>query len=294
MEDLIEKAIIFAAKAHGGQTRKGTNIPYITHPYAVGMYLLKAKCSEEVIAAGILHDTLEDTDTTFEELAAAFGVRVANLVAAASENDKSLPWEARKQQTIDHLKQASLEEIQVITADKLHNLRSIRADLHLHGNEIWERFKRGKREQHWYYAGIVKALTARNLRFRLIRELREEVEVVFGSLEMLTEEEIDLLFSCTYLHISEEIREELAARHLISLAESVIREAEKIYRNQHELTTYELVTAKLEDLHSRGIKFETNSEGPFILASFCIALQNKMQWSDQELYKHFKRNAARL
>src|SRR5690606_28198760 len=129
------------------------------------------------------------------------------------------------------------------------------------------------------YAGIVKALTARNLRFRLIRELREEVEVVFGSLEMLTEEEIDLLFSCAYLHISEEIREELAARHLISLAESVIREAEKIYRNQHELTTYELVTAKLEDLHSRGIKFETNSEGPFILASFCIALQNKMQWS---------------
>ncbi len=64
----IEKAIIFAAKAHRNQTRKGTDIPYITHPFAVGMYLQKANCSEEVIAAGILHDTLEDTETTYNDL----------------------------------------------------------------------------------------------------------------------------------------------------------------------------------------------------------------------------------
>ena len=86
--DKIETAMIFAAKAHKNQTRKGTDIPYITHPFAVGMLLQKEKCSEEVIAAGILHDTLEDTETTFKDLTEAFGVHVANLVLAASEKDR--------------------------------------------------------------------------------------------------------------------------------------------------------------------------------------------------------------
>ena len=86
------------------------------------MLLQKAKCSEEVIAAGILHDTLEDTETTFKDLTEEFGVHVANLVQAASENDKNLPWEERKQHTIDMLKDASLEEIQVIVGTNYHNL----------------------------------------------------------------------------------------------------------------------------------------------------------------------------
>lgn len=106
--ELIEKAIVFATMAHGNQKRKGTNIPYITHPYAVGMYLQKANCSPEVVAAGILHDTLEDTETTFYELKEIFGEKVANLVKAASENDKSLLWEERKRLTIEMLKDATL------------------------------------------------------------------------------------------------------------------------------------------------------------------------------------------
>ena len=109
--DKVETAIIFAAKAHNDQKRKGTDIPYITHPFAVGMLLQKEKCSDEVIAAGILHDTLEDTETTFKDLTEEFGIQIANLVLAASENDKSLRWEIRKQHTIDMLKNASLGEI---------------------------------------------------------------------------------------------------------------------------------------------------------------------------------------
>lgn len=182
--ELIEKAIVFATMAHGNQKRKGTNIPYITHPYAVGMYLQKANCSPEVVAAGILHDTLEDTETTFYELKEIFGEKVANLVKAASENDKSLPWEERKQLTIEMLKDATLEEIQVIVADKLHDIRSIGEDLHQFGEAFWKRFKRGKRDQHWYYASIVKALSSRKSEFYLIRELEEEVMKVFGSLEV--------------------------------------------------------------------------------------------------------------
>lgn len=179
---IVERAIIFAAKAHEGQMRKLTDIPYITHPFSVGMLLQKANCSDEVIAAGILHDTLEDTSTTYEELTEHFGAHIANLVVAASEPDKSLPWEERKQHTIDRLKGAYLEEVQVITADKLHNLRSIRADLEVEGEKIWGRFKRGKRAQHWYFSSIVNELSIRKKEFNLIQELEKEVIAVFESL----------------------------------------------------------------------------------------------------------------
>lgn len=179
----IEKAINFAAKAHRNQKRKGTDIPYITHPFAVGMYLQKANCSEEVIAAGILHDTLEDTETTYNGLKEVFGDHIANLVLAASENDKSLPWEIRKQHTIEALKEASIEEVQVIVADKLHNLKSIRTDLSENGDSIWQRFNRGKRDQHWYYASIVSALYNRKIQCLMIDELEKEVIAVFGSLD---------------------------------------------------------------------------------------------------------------
>ena len=82
------------------------------------------------------------------------------------------------------LKDASLEEIQVIVADKFHNLKSIRTDLNLNGDIIWQRFNRGKREQHWYYASIVKALSSRKREFKMIDELEGEVKEVFGCLDI--------------------------------------------------------------------------------------------------------------
>ena len=77
-----------------------------------------------------------------------------------------------------------LEEIQVIVADKYHNLKSIQNDLQLHGESIWQRFNRGKRDQHWYYASIVKALSPRKKEFKVIDELEGVVKEVFGSLEI--------------------------------------------------------------------------------------------------------------
>lgn len=177
--NLVEKALIFAAKAHHGQVRKGTDIPYITHPVAVGMILQKASCSDEVVAAGILHDTLEDTETTYDDLVSAFGAYVADLVVAASETDKTLSWEDRKRQTISMLKHTTTEEMHVIVADKLHNLQSIHHDLKTYGPEIWDRFNRGKNEQHWYYRSIIDALLSRTNEFKLIETLNEEVHKVF-------------------------------------------------------------------------------------------------------------------
>ncbi|WP_348775036.1 HD domain-containing protein [Psychrobacillus sp. NEAU-3TGS] len=285
---IIEKAINFAAKAHDGQTRKSTDIPYISHPFAVGMILQQSKCSDEVIAAGILHDILEDTSVTTEELSKHFGDIVTKLVEAASEPDKSLPWKERKQHTINALKSAIIEEIQVITADKLHNLKSIRADIELQGEVVWDRFNRGKRDQHWYYSNIVKALTHRKKEFKLIGKLEKEVIAVFGSTKLISIKEISILFSCAY-GIHDLMWKTLEDHGLTKLVQDISKEADRIYRNDYDATSL-----KLEDLSRRGIEFQKNSDGPFILAGFCIAFQKNMDWTDDELFQHFKRNQKDL
>jgi len=145
------------------------------------MILQKANCSEDVIAAGLLHDILEDTETSFEELVTQFGLRIANLVLVASEEDKSLSWEKRKQHTIDSLSQTTIDETHIIVADKLHNIRSIRIDIEKSGEQVWERFNRGKADQYWYYSSIVNALTSRKKECKLIAELENEVNLVFHS-----------------------------------------------------------------------------------------------------------------
>ncbi|CAM4092064.1 HD domain-containing protein [Lederbergia lenta] len=178
--NLIEKATQFAAIKHEGQYRKATKIPYITHPFAVGMILQQEGYGEEIIAAGLLHDTMEDTDTTKEELLQEFGEGVLNLVMAATEQDRSMSWEERKQATVNGLALKTPEQIAVIVADKIHNLRSIRADLDKYGEEIWSRFNRGKQEQAWYYTSIVKAITPFEKEVPFIRKLSIEMDDLFS------------------------------------------------------------------------------------------------------------------
>ena len=107
----ILKAAEFAVRAHMKQVRKGTDIPYVVHPLGVGRILSENKCPDECIIAGILHDTLEDTDITYEDLKEEFGVEVADIVKGASEPDKSDTWENRKKHTIEYLKTPILEFI---------------------------------------------------------------------------------------------------------------------------------------------------------------------------------------
>lgn len=176
---LVERAIEFAAHAHRKQVRKGTKIPYISHPFAVGMMLQRAGCPEEVVAAGILHDTLEDTSATSDQLLKKFGPVVLEIVQGCSEPDKEASWEERKQHTLDFLKSASLEIRLVACADKLHNIRTVKRDLARHGEATWERFKRGRERQLWYYTGLVESLGYAS-RFPLLEELQETVADVFG------------------------------------------------------------------------------------------------------------------
>ena len=156
----IEEAIEIAAEAHHGQYRKGTHTPYITHPYAVGLILMEAGCTEVVIIAGILHDTVEDTDLTLDFIRERFGDTVANIVDGCSE-DKALRWRARKTERIEALKTASPEVCTVTCADKLHNLRTIISEYDDIGDSVWDRFHGGVEDQAWYYRSILSAIAER-------------------------------------------------------------------------------------------------------------------------------------
>lgn len=160
---LILKAIEFSANAHLGYFRRCSKTPYITHPFEVAKILGDAvdpQTNEALICAGLLHDTVEDTDTTLEIIRKEFGEEVAVLVASDSE-DKSLSWEERKQNTIEFLKNEATEDMKLlICADKLANLRSIKTDYETIGEEVWAIFVRGKEKQEWYYKGILRALSS--------------------------------------------------------------------------------------------------------------------------------------
>lgn len=174
----VEKALQIASKSHRNQCRKNTDIPYITHPVTVGMMLMKAGYDDDIIAAGILHDTVEDTKLTLKDIEREFGPRIARIVEGCSEPNKSLPWKERKEHTIEFLKTAS-EEIRVVAcADKLHNIRSIIKDYEQQGDAVWNIFNAGKEQQAWYYTNIVDSLCHQSS-FPLLKELEVEVNLLF-------------------------------------------------------------------------------------------------------------------
>ncbi len=174
----VDLALEVAAKAHRGQLRKGTDVPYISHPCAVGLILARASCAEDVVVAGILHDTVEDTALTLDDIEKDFGSVVAAIVEGCSESDKSRPWEDRKRHTIEFLRDASPEARMVTCADKLHNVRSILAERRVIGDRVWDRFRQGRDLQAWYYRGLVESLSAQ--KGPLFQALRKAVDELFS------------------------------------------------------------------------------------------------------------------
>lgn len=139
--NLLNKAIIFAVQNHAGTPRKGTNIPYIVHPMEVAAIVAGITDDEEVIAAAVLYDTLEDTETTTAELVDNFGYRVAALVGAESENKREDEkaedtWKIRKEETIQHLTAARYDAKVIALGDKLANIRAIQRDYELLGDKF--------------------------------------------------------------------------------------------------------------------------------------------------------------
>lgn len=182
----IEKAIIFATHAHEGATRKGKDKAYILHPLEAMIIAAGVTEDEDVLAAAVLHDTIEDTDTTYEDIEREFGKQVADLVGNESENKredrpKAETWQIRKQETIDELKHAGRETKIITLGDKLSNLREIGRDYATVGDVIWERFNQKDKKMHaWYYGSLLKALEKEFGDIEAIREYREIMGRVFG------------------------------------------------------------------------------------------------------------------
>jgi HD superfamily phosphodiesterase len=173
----IEAADRFAERSHRGHLRKGTERPYVEHPREVARLLAEAGAGEDVIVAGLLHDTVEDTGVTVAELRDAFGPRVADLVAAVSE-DKSRSWEERKRHTVAKLASAPEDVLLLTAADKLANARAIWAD----GDGVWARFNRPYPLQRRYYRAATRALercAADGALAALVAALRTAVDEAF-------------------------------------------------------------------------------------------------------------------
>ena len=162
--ELLDRAIIFAVKAHAGTERRGKGFPYIVHPMEAMEIVATMTPDQELLAAAALHDVVEDTDVTAAEIEAEFGPRVASLVVAesdvfpegVSEEDS---WRFRKQAAIDRLSKASHEAKMVALGDKLSNMRAIARDYAMKGDELWKIFHAPHPSDHeWHYRGLADAL----------------------------------------------------------------------------------------------------------------------------------------
>lgn len=171
----FDAALGFAARAHAEQRRKGTTVPYITHPVSVALYLLQVGRGEDVAIAGLLHDVVEDTGIALEVIRVEFGDRVAALVAAVTEHKAEggveRPWEVRKQEALDHLAGADDDVLALKAADALHNVSTTQVALLRDGDKVWTRFKRGPRESLWYYGEIARLVRLRLGDDRLCQDL---------------------------------------------------------------------------------------------------------------------------
>ncbi|MCQ2057839.1 MAG: HD domain-containing protein [Bacteroidaceae bacterium] len=184
---LLDKAIVFAVKAHANTERRGKGFPYIVHPMEAVEIVATMTPDQELLAAAALHDTVEDTDVTANDLRAEFGNRVASIVvsesdefdAGVSEEDS---WRGRKQAAIDRLANAPLESKMVALGDKLSNMRAISRDYAEIGDALWSRFHApgGKADHEWHYRGLAASLGELS-QYAAYQEFVGLIDQVFGN-----------------------------------------------------------------------------------------------------------------
>lgn len=161
----LSAAFEFARRAHEGQLRKGTAIPYITHPMAVCALALAFGANEDEAVAALLHDTAEDSggEAVLGVIRTTFGPEVEAIVRACSDSltddrEQKAPWQERKLHHLEGLALAERSVRLVAASDKLHNLQSTLTDLQAEGPNLWKRFKAGPKDQLWYYASCLALL----------------------------------------------------------------------------------------------------------------------------------------
>ena len=183
--DLLDRAVVFAIRAHAGTERRGKGFPYIVHPMEAVEIVATMTNDPELLAAAVLHDTVEDIDVTVEQLRAEFGERVASLVAAESDEphekrDSIDNWRARKQTAIDRIAAGSRDAKIVALGDKLSNMRAIARDYAIQGDKLWSIFHSNDRKDHeWHYRGLAESLRELQDTFAY-QEFEYLIKQVFG------------------------------------------------------------------------------------------------------------------
>ena len=158
---LLDNAILFAVQAHAGTARRGKEFPYIVHPMEAMAIVATMTSDQEILAAAALHDVVEDTETTLDEIRTRFGDRVARLVGTESDRiGEGLDWFSRKEDSLRRLREASRDEKIVALGDKLSNMRAIARDYTTRGETFWEMFHVKEKSVHaWRYHALVDAFS---------------------------------------------------------------------------------------------------------------------------------------
>lgn len=179
--NIKEKAKLFAIRAHMGQVRKSEpDKPMIIHPIGVGCLLESYGYDDGVVAAGYLHDVVEDTKYTIDDIFQEFGSDIAELVMGASEADKSLSWEERKEISIQEIKDLPLRNKLVVCADKINNLEDLYLKFEKSGERDFSEFKRGEEKQRWYYTSVYESLIAgEDSNLDIFLQLKDILDKVF-------------------------------------------------------------------------------------------------------------------
>lgn len=159
----FEAALVYATRLHAAQMRKASDVPYVAHLLGVASLVLEDGGSEDEAIAALLHDAIEDQGgaATRQEIRRQFGDTITAWVDACtdSETTPKPPWRERKEKLLAQSRTASPAVRRILTADKLHNVRSVIADYRRLGDEIWSRFTTGKEGTLWYYRAMVDALS---------------------------------------------------------------------------------------------------------------------------------------
>lgn len=161
----LNKALQFGAEAHANQKRKGSTIPYFTHPIAVALIVSEVTDDEDVIIAALLHDVIEDTkDARFSEveISKEFGERVLEIVFGCTQLElENKDWKIRKVTYLDNLYVAPIESLLVVAADKIHNLFSTIEDFEVMGEKVFDKFSAPKDEVLWFYEEVLNRVQKR-------------------------------------------------------------------------------------------------------------------------------------
>jgi len=180
----FDEAFRFAAEKHVAQTRKKTDVPYISHLMSVAALVLEAGGDEDQAIAALLHDVVEDCGghPVLEEVRQRFGKRVANIVEGCTDaySIPKPPWKQRKLDYLEVLRNADNDIRLVSAADKLHNVRTILADYRHEGDRVWDRFSGRKDGTLWYYRAVLDVL-----RLGQPNRLVDELQRVVTELETL-------------------------------------------------------------------------------------------------------------